>query len=413
MPILGPHVFGDFAPTGAAVLQADGMDAYSKFDAYNGCFDAMAGCDVNNGGFQSRPVRHRNQGNSKRGQPRSNHPPIIKARSFPCCTQAVLHFLRTEAKNGLGYSLHYDDLGWKSLQQIWNIIPANLDSAALSYLHMKPHYLQQHILLTLCTTNLGNVKNLSAFMSCVVHKLETPFPVCLGFLAGCCEDAHCNFLHPVVTTGWKNLWERWQVGWQDFDYLVLNSLFQKTTPEQEDILEHLANMKLKNINNLSALLSSVIQQHDKNHNPSSRRRPKANVPRQAPPPQAPILEEISSPIKDTRQNIDEESSKEEEIDPTALSFPCVPLKANILEDLAAEEQDEKADQDKIQAEIASKSATDPLDKLQLQLTGLLRENHATAIEPSHGEDEDIMSHDTINWILESANTWLVGFHGEV
>ena len=42
------------------------------------------------------------------------------------------------------------------------------------------------------------------------------------------------------TTGWKVLWRRWKVSWQDFDYLVLNSLFQKTGAEQEEILKHLA-----------------------------------------------------------------------------------------------------------------------------------------------------------------------------
>jgi hypothetical protein len=34
---------------------------------------------------------------------------------------------------------------------------------------------------------------------------------------------------------------------QDFDYLVVHSLFLKTDAEQGEILEHLASMKLKNI----------------------------------------------------------------------------------------------------------------------------------------------------------------------
>jgi hypothetical protein len=273
------------------VLQPENVELYNP-DAYHGAVNTFAMDHMNalttmgdmNAKFQPRVVRPqtRKQGNVKRGQNRSNHPPVIKARSFPCCTQVVLQFLRAEAKGNFGYLLHYDNLGWKALQQVWNIIPADLDSAALSYLHTKPHYLQQHILLALCAADLARVKKLSAFMSCVVHKLERPFVVCLGFLAGCCDDANqCPFLHPAVTTGWRNLWEKWRVGWQDFDYLVLNSLFQKHTQEQEDILEYLANMKLKNINNLSAVLSTVIQQHDKNPNPTSPRTPKNINPRQA------------------------------------------------------------------------------------------------------------------------------------
>ena len=94
---------------------------------------------------------------------------------------------------------------------MWGITSSHMDNAVLSYLNVKPHPVQQHILLTLSAVDLRKVNNLSAFVSRLIHDLEMSQPLCLGFLAGCCEDQCCKFLHPVTTTGWKVLWERWQV----------------------------------------------------------------------------------------------------------------------------------------------------------------------------------------------------------
>lgn len=211
--------------------------------------------------FASKGMKHSAPINRRPTRPaagvrKTNRAPVIKPRSFPCHTQAVLQHIQADE---LAFK-EAVDFGWKVLQQQWNVNPDNVDTGALSYLRSKPSHLQQHVLLVLATTKLGNVKNLSAFLTTLILEMETAPPVCLGFLAGCCsEPGECLFSHPEFTNGWKVLWRRWKVSWQDFDYLVLNSLFQRTCAEQEEILKHLATMKLTEVHNLSALLSSVIE----------------------------------------------------------------------------------------------------------------------------------------------------------
>eukprot|EP00668_Euglena_longa_P017307 GGOE01021690.1.p1 GENE.GGOE01021690.1~~GGOE01021690.1.p1 ORF type:complete len:355 (-),score=83.68 GGOE01021690.1:1160-2182(-) len=186
--------------------------------------------------------------------------PKINAESYPTFTQAVLAFLRAEHAMGWSSSPP-QDLGWRALKELWGITPSHFDATILSFLQRKSPAVQQHLLLAFCTTNLTNVKNLSAFLSFTLHQLREGPPVCLFYLAGCCPNCgSCEFQHPGPTPGWMTLYKRWSVTLQDFDYLVLNAVFQHSPAEQDLIMYRLARMKLKSIKNLSALLFSLIQQ---------------------------------------------------------------------------------------------------------------------------------------------------------
>eukprot|EP00667_Euglena_gracilis_P002279 EG_transcript_2279 len=338
-----------------------------------------------------------------------------RSRAFPSCTQAVLRFLREVAPTVSGA------VGWEALQQLWNISPTHFDSAVLSYLHMKPQYLQQHILLTFATTNLTHVKNLSAFLSCVIQKLETPSPLCLFFLADCCHTEGCKFLHPDATAGWQVLWKNWQVGLQDFDYLVLNSLFQKPLPMQEDILGHLSNMKLKNINNLSALLSSVIQQHEKTQ-PAGARRSKAIPIMQAPPegsspPATPNTPPFSLTLEEPVTPSTPSSSA-----PSTPTAPATPAKVVVEENfprLAANVDLPDPSPAKRAEEPTPQSCGLSLSPREVDQHGLsggmaALQRFSNLVLHDLGDDlrddsKSVMNADTINCILNSANLWLVGF----
>eukprot|EP00667_Euglena_gracilis_P008156 EG_transcript_8263 len=154
-------------------------------------------------------------------------------------------------------------LGWRVLQRLWQVTPADFDAVALAHLALQPEALQQHVLLMLATTGVRKVQNLSAFLSCLIHDVCQQTPVCLGFIAGCCgQDSRCPFTHPRMVTAWATLQQRWQIGWLDFDYLVLNSLLLKPAAKQDQLLRSLARMKLKNVRNPSALLASLVGQSD-------------------------------------------------------------------------------------------------------------------------------------------------------
>eukprot|EP00667_Euglena_gracilis_P018184 EG_transcript_19286 len=161
--------------------------------------------------------------------------------------------------------------GWRVMRKLWNVTPADFDNAALLSFSKQPVHIQLHVLLTLATNDLRKVKNLSAFLSYLLHEQEVGTSVCLALLAGCCHKGdRCTFLHPTVAPGWQKLQERWHVGWLDFDYLVLNSLLQKPADRQDDILWRLGSMRLKAVRNLSAVLASVIAQCEKRPPPAGK-----------------------------------------------------------------------------------------------------------------------------------------------
>lgn len=173
------------------------------------------------------------------------------------CAGVVLQLLLDN-----GISRTSVNLGWEALQRMWNVGPSNLDTAVLSCLSNKPLRAQEHILLSFAAIDLSNVKNLSAYLNCLVKEHDTTRQVCLYFLAGLCsEEIGCTWVHPVNSKGWDTLRDTWQVTYQDLDYTVLNFLCKKSNEEQDHILLSLAAMDLRGINNLSAYLSSMIQKH--------------------------------------------------------------------------------------------------------------------------------------------------------
>eukprot|EP00668_Euglena_longa_P040507 GGOE01053331.1.p1 GENE.GGOE01053331.1~~GGOE01053331.1.p1 ORF type:complete len:372 (-),score=19.53 GGOE01053331.1:119-1234(-) len=183
------------------------------------------------------------------------------------CAGAVIELLQRQGSGRMAGSL-----GWEALHSIWNVGPSNLDSAVLSCLNTKPLRSQEHILLSFAAIDLSNVKNLSAYLNCLVKEHDTTRQVCLYFLAGLCtEEKGCTWVHPVNTRGWDTLRDKWQITFKDLDYTVLNFLCKKTTEEQDNILASLAALDLRSIHNLSAYLSSMIQKHGGNHSPSSRK----------------------------------------------------------------------------------------------------------------------------------------------
>ena len=94
--------------------------------------------------------------------------------------------------------------GWQVLQHLWNLEPKDFDVAVLSHLLTKPKHQQEHILLAFATTDLGKVKNLSAFLYRFMSEQDLSESVCLCYLAGCCpEGSNCKFTHPPVAAGWK------------------------------------------------------------------------------------------------------------------------------------------------------------------------------------------------------------------
>eukprot|EP00667_Euglena_gracilis_P016087 EG_transcript_16801 len=188
-------------------------------------------------------------------QKRPRPAPVINRAPFSR-TLAVLQEVQVVGK---GYH-EVPRLGWRVLQHLWHLTPEHFDTIALAHLGTQPGFVQQHVLLVLATTSVQAVKNLSAFLRSLIREVGEKAPVCLGFIAGCCRGTGCPFVHPTLAPGWQLLQERWQLGWLDFDYLVLNSLLLKPQAKQDQILRRLAGMKVQNIRNPSALLASIIRQ---------------------------------------------------------------------------------------------------------------------------------------------------------
>eukprot|EP00667_Euglena_gracilis_P018863 EG_transcript_20112 len=195
-------------------------------------------------------------------------PAVTRPTASP--TQAVL---REVSAAGPGY-FAVPSLGWDVLHRLWGLTAAAFDATALARLGLQPPFVQHHVLLMLSTTAVAAVRNLSAFLSCLVQSVSERVPVCLGFIAGCChKDRGCPFAHPARVPAWDLLQERWQVGWPDFNYLVLNALLLRPEAQQAEILHSLVRMKLKRVRNPSALLASVI-----GHHPGKPRWPKVGPP---------------------------------------------------------------------------------------------------------------------------------------
>eukprot|EP00667_Euglena_gracilis_P017229 EG_transcript_18128 len=195
----------------------------------------------------------------RRRAPPPANAPTIAPQSRPTFTLAVLQFLRAELTSSP--TLPIEGLGWKAVQALWGLLPPHFDPVVLSHLALKPPPLQQQILLAFATANIATVQNPSGFLMRVLQTLEVGKPVCLLYLAGGCpRDSNCPFLHPGFSRGWQTLWTRWRARLEDFDYLVLNALFQQPVEQQNRILWRLASMRLKSVKNASALLSSIIQQ---------------------------------------------------------------------------------------------------------------------------------------------------------
>lgn len=173
------------------------------------------------------------------------------------CTDAVLRILKTTE----GATLQ-TNVGWEALRTIWRLGPTDLDTAVLTCLGSKPLKQQQHILLSFAAIDLDHVKNLSAYLNCLIKEHESTNQVCLYFLADLCTDERCCWVHPINTAGWNLLRDKWSITYKDLDYTVLNFLSKKTVPEQDRILGSLADMDLKVIHNLPAYLSSMIQKYN-------------------------------------------------------------------------------------------------------------------------------------------------------
>ena len=194
-------------------------------------------------------------------------------------TGAVLQSLRALAsKKPTG------NRGWQVLQQLWGIGLRDFDGAVLAHLATKPKQHQQHVLLAFATTDLGKVKNLSAFFYRFMTEQDlSQSVVCLSYLAGCCtQGLCCKFAHPPLVPGWQVLWEQWQVGFADLDYLVLDAIFQKPRAHQDRVLHYLAHSKLRNARNLSALFSSVLQQFEGSETDTGAGQPPADAPAMPP-----------------------------------------------------------------------------------------------------------------------------------
>eukprot|EP00667_Euglena_gracilis_P018765 EG_transcript_19981 len=207
-------------------------------------------------------------------QKRPRPAPVINRAPFSR-TLAVLQEVQV-----LGKGFHeVPRLGWRVLQRLWHLTPDDFDAIALAHLSAQPGFVQQHVLLVLATTSVKAVKNLSAFLRSLIREVGERAPVCLGFIAGCCQrDTGCPFVHPTLAPGWQLLQDRWRLGWLDFDYLVLNSLLLKPQAKQDQVLRRLAGMKVRSVRNPSALLASIIQQCEGGADPR-----RGSLPPSAPP----------------------------------------------------------------------------------------------------------------------------------
>eukprot|EP01010_Urceolus_cornutus_P001659 NODE_221_length_1981_cov_311.202381_g176_i0.p1 GENE.NODE_221_length_1981_cov_311.202381_g176_i0~~NODE_221_length_1981_cov_311.202381_g176_i0.p1 ORF type:complete len:462 (-),score=105.97 NODE_221_length_1981_cov_311.202381_g176_i0:548-1933(-) len=194
--------------------------------------------------------------NQVKGQPKKT---IFTESWADTCTERVLRVLQanTEARKA-------SSCGWKALREIWKLGSEELDAHVLSYLNNKAIEQREQILLSFAAIDLSGVKNLSAYLNCLIKEHETTNQVCFHFLAGLCgsTDEVCKYVHPVRTKGWIALNERWNVSYKDLDYAVLNYLCKKPVEQQNEILLLLADMNLRTVKNLSAYLSSLIQKHE-------------------------------------------------------------------------------------------------------------------------------------------------------
>eukprot|EP00668_Euglena_longa_P026601 GGOE01033298.1.p1 GENE.GGOE01033298.1~~GGOE01033298.1.p1 ORF type:complete len:532 (+),score=109.05 GGOE01033298.1:227-1597(+) len=131
----------------------------------------------------------------------------------------------------------------------------------MTKLAAQPVHAQTHILLMVATMDLRQVKNLSALLNTLISEHNMAKPVCFAFLVEHCHKGDgCVFFHPMVAPGWMVLKRKWQLSWLDFDYPVMNVFLQKPLALQNKILIRFSRMRLRSINNLSAMLYSLISQ---------------------------------------------------------------------------------------------------------------------------------------------------------
>eukprot|EP00669_Euglena_mutabilis_P009778 TRINITY_DN4608_c0_g1_i2.p2 TRINITY_DN4608_c0_g1~~TRINITY_DN4608_c0_g1_i2.p2 ORF type:complete len:147 (+),score=36.21 TRINITY_DN4608_c0_g1_i2:640-1080(+) len=67
--------------------------------------------------------------------------------------------------------------GWDLLKTKWNVTHRDLDFPVLNYLAKKPTDQQDAILTSFSALDLGEVVNLSAYLSSVIHKMEKNKPL--------------------------------------------------------------------------------------------------------------------------------------------------------------------------------------------------------------------------------------------
>ena len=143
-------------------------------------------------------VHHRTppQKRNQKVQPEMSHARYLAMQGQR--TGAVLQALCTLSKKQTG------NRGWQVINHIWGISQRDFDQAALAHFFMKDRCYQQHLLLAFASTDLGRVKNLSAFFFNFMSEHDLTDSFCLSHLAGCCPRGRkCHFSHVTLVNGWQ------------------------------------------------------------------------------------------------------------------------------------------------------------------------------------------------------------------
>eukprot|EP00667_Euglena_gracilis_P002611 EG_transcript_2613 len=99
-------------------------------------------------------------------------------REHEATSQVCMNFLADVCDNSKCLYVHpMGTPGWNLLSEKWGYTYKDFDYPVLNYLAKKPFDQQEAILANYAALSLGDVKNLSAFLSSVIHKMEKNKPL--------------------------------------------------------------------------------------------------------------------------------------------------------------------------------------------------------------------------------------------
>lgn len=156
-------------------------------------------------------------------------------------------------------------VGWDVLGEAWGINPGDLDKRVCETIKELTVVQMNNSLLDLAASNLEEIRNLSAYLSCIIQEHKRSDHVCVLFLIGLCESSRqCGAVHPADTPGWNALLTRWNVSYREIDFAAITSICKHTFEVREGILHHFAGLNIGAIPNISSSLSKLISGYKKN-----------------------------------------------------------------------------------------------------------------------------------------------------